>query len=158
MRRFNASEKRAYLRSNSVAAVSFPIDHSVRAWAVEIEVGLAQEDRELVKRSSQALLDALCAVAQVPPATLTLKDAAYAKFRGGRAVWKLYGTCDRRGQITVAYKTAVQRKVFAYGTYLDTLVHEFMHHYDFHGLRLGSSFHTTGFYNRVRSVTQQLVG
>jgi predicted metalloprotease with PDZ domain len=157
VRRFSAAEKRAYARSNDLPAVPFAPDAAVRAWAVEIEVALARDDQEVTRRACQSLLDALCDLAGVAHAVFKLKDAAYARFRGGRAVYKLYGTCDRDGTITVAYRTAVQRKVFAYRTFLDTVVHEFMHHYDVHGLRLAASFHTSGFYQRVRAITAQLV-
>jgi len=144
VRRFSRSETRAYVRSNEVVEVLFEVGTAARAWAVELEVALVREDREAVRRSAEELLNALADAGGVPRAVFRLKDTAYARFRGGRAVWKLYGTCDRDGQITVAYRTAVQRKVFAYRTFLDTLVHEFMHHYDNYGLRLAASFHTSG--------------
>ena len=57
----------------------------------------------------------------------------------------------------MAFRTAVRRKVFAFKTYLNTLVHEFMHHYDHQRLKLGASFHTRGFYQRVRDLLAQLV-
>lgn len=121
-------------------------------------MAILNQDQEAVERSCRSLLDALAAKARVAPATLRLREAAAAKFRGGRAVWKLYGTCERDGTITVSYRTAVQRKVFAYRTFLDTLVHEFLHHFDHHGLRLAASFHTSGFYRRVRTIVDQLAG
>ncbi len=156
MRRFSTAEKRAYSRSNDLTGLSFELDAAARAWAVEIEVALAGDLKDTARAACQSLLDALCDRADVRRAEFVLTDAAVAKFRRGRAVWKLYGTCERDGTITVAYRTAVQHKVFAYRTFLDTVVHEFMHHYDLHGLRLATSFHTSGFYQRVRAITAQL--
>ena len=108
------------------------------------------------------LLDLFCDALKLPYATLRLKDKAAARFKKGRsgrrkAVWKLYGTCDDRGQITLAFRTAVRKKVFAFKTFLQTLVHEFCHHYDFRKLKLAASFHTGGFYQRVDSLYRPLV-
>ena len=72
-------------------------------------------------------------------------------------MWKLYGSCAPDGTITVAYKTAVRRQVFAFKTFFDTVIHEFMHHFDAKGLKLARSFHTRGFYLRVRALREALI-
>lgn len=156
MRRFSKAEKRAYELSNALARVDFAVTPSMRRKVEDLARWLAAGDKAMVREATQAILDLLCEAARVPRATLKLKDTAYAKFRGGRAVWKLYGTCDKDGTITIAFKTAVKRQVFAFKTFLNTVVHEFMHHYDHMGLRLAASFHTSGFYHRVRDLYGKL--
>jgi hypothetical protein len=39
---------------------------------------------------------------------------------------------------------------------LNTLLHEWTHHYDFHGLRLPRSYHTAGFFARLRALADAL--
>ena len=54
-------------------------------------------------------------------------------------------------------RTAQQRRVVAFRTYLRTLLHELNHHFDIELLELDDSFHTEGFYKRESSLFKQLV-
>ncbi len=158
MRRFTRAEKRAYEISNAIAGVDFRVTPSMRRKVDELALWLAAGDKSRVREATQAVLDLLCEAARITPARLEVREAAYARFRGRKAVWKLYGTCDREGAITVAFRTAVRRQVFAFRTFLNTVVHEFMHHYDHKRLGLAASFHTSGFYRRVRDLYRRLLG
>lgn len=158
MRRFTAAEKRAYAISNALSGVDFRVTPSMRRKVEELACWLAAGDKSRVKETTQLILDLLCEAARIPPARLKIKDTAYARFRGRKAVWKLYGTCERDGTITVAFRTAVRRQVFAFRTFLNTVVHEFMHHYDHRRLGLAVSFHTSGFYRRVQDLYRKLLG
>ena len=59
--------------------------------------------------------------------------------------------------ITLWMRTAKQRRVVAFRTFLRTLLHEVGHHLDYAGLGLGDSFHTEGFYARESHLFHQLV-
>jgi hypothetical protein len=54
-------------------------------------------------------------------------------------------------------RTAKQRRVVAFRTFLRTLLHEVGHHMDYALLGLRESFHTEGFYRRESSLFHQLV-
>jgi uncharacterized damage-inducible protein DinB len=54
-------------------------------------------------------------------------------------------------------RTARQKRVVAFRTYLRTLLHEVGHHVDYTLLRLPESYHTEGFYKRESSLFHQLV-
>jgi uncharacterized damage-inducible protein DinB len=54
-------------------------------------------------------------------------------------------------------RTAKQKRVVAFRTYLRTLLHEVGHHIDYALLGLADSFHTEGFYKRESSLFHQLV-
>jgi len=54
-------------------------------------------------------------------------------------------------------RTARQKRVVAFRTFLRTLLHEVGHHVDYTLLRLGDSFHTQGFYARESHLFHQLV-
>ena len=49
-------------------------------------------------------------------------------------------------------RTAVRKEVTSFGTFLNTLCHEFCHHLDFHRFRFSDSWHTRGFYERTAAL------
>src|SRR5262249_10127749 len=72
----------------------------------------------------------------------------------------LYETTGRPGDtpiITLWMRTARQKRVVAFRTFLRTLLHEIGHHFDYTRLQLGDSFHTQGFYQRESHLFHQLV-
>jgi uncharacterized damage-inducible protein DinB len=72
----------------------------------------------------------------------------------------LYETTHRAAEppmITLWMRTARQKRVVAFRTFLRTLLHEVGHHVDYTLLRLGDSFHTQGFYARESHLFHQLV-
>jgi hypothetical protein len=72
----------------------------------------------------------------------------------------LYETTHRATEpplITLWMRTARQKRVVAFRTFLRTLLHEVGHHVDYTLLRLGDSFHTQGFYARESHLFHQLV-
>ena len=60
-------------------------------------------------------------------------------------------------KIQLWMRTAKQKRVVAFRTYMRTLLHEVGHHVDYALLRLADSFHTEGFYKRESSLFYQLV-
>ena len=60
--------------------------------------------------------------------------------------------------MTLWMRTARQKRIVAFRTFLRTLLHELCHHLDYERLGLADSFHTEGFYKRESSLLQQLVG
>ena len=43
-------------------------------------------------------------------------------------------------------------------TFLDTFVHEFMHHHYYEALKFPTTLHTAGFYYRLGDVMKKLIG
>ena len=58
--------------------------------------------------------------------------------------------------ITVWMRTARQKRVVAFRTFLRTFLHEFGHHLDYELFKLADSFHTEGFFKRESSLVRQL--
>ena len=154
---FSRAEKKAYEISNRLNSVDFKVTPSMKRKVDDLAIWLSAGDKSKVRGATQTVIELLCAAARVPAARLSLVDRAPGEFRGDKLVVKLYGVCAPDGTITMAYRTAVRRKVFAFKTYLNTMAHEFMHHYDHRRLQLGASFHTRGFYQRVGDLVAQLV-
>lgn len=58
--------------------------------------------------------------------------------------------------ITIYNLTAVKGNPISIGQFFDTLLHEYMHHYDRYALHLYNSPHTKGFYLRVAELKNRL--
>ncbi len=117
------------------------------------------------QRKGQELLEVLNLAAGLPPCRLTVADRPQRhRTREGRLELKTYGyyRCDwddgdvRRGSIRIYNLTAIRQQVLSPKVFLETLLHEWVHHYDFAGLRLDRSPHTSGFFARIRSVAETL--
>jgi len=76
--------------------------------------------------------------------------------KNGKLMRKTYGTY-KEGKIIINNKTAIRQTVVAPKTFLDTLIHEFMHHYDYNYLKFPTSLHTAGFYYRLGDVMKKLI-
>lgn len=61
-----------------------------------------------------------------------------------------------RHHITIYNLTATTQKTVSIKTFYDTLLHEFMHHYDYKVLKLENSLHTSGFYQRISDLKNKL--
>ena len=59
-------------------------------------------------------------------------------------------------RIRVWNRTAKTHKVVSIKVFADTLLHEFVHHYDYKYLKLGGSLHTKGFYLRISDLKKKL--
>ena len=49
-------------------------------------------------------------------------------------------------------RTAVRKEVTSFGTFLNTLCHEFCHHLDYHRFGFSDSWHTRGFFERTAAL------
>jgi hypothetical protein len=123
--------------------------------------------------AGQRLLDLLAAQTGIPTPELVVPDAQQPHRRsGGRIVYSLQGDYRRRqpspgdpsvarggrplGRIRVLHRTPARGAVVRPTAFLHTLLHEFCHHHDAEALGLLRSFHTAGFYSRLRDVRGQI--
>src|SRR5207244_6996469 len=113
----------------------------------------------------QALLDVLDEAAGLPLCKLTVADRPQShRTRGGKLELKTYGyyrialeSTPQRGSIRIYNLTAIRQQVLAPKVFLETLLHECVHHYDFTGLQLDRSPHPSGFFARFRDLADTLV-
>ncbi len=143
-----------YDRSNAITAVDFAASETARRLAAELLDAHAAADRQ---RISEALLDELADCAKIDICRVKISDTRqYHRRRGGRTVFKQYGYYrPQTNYIYIHNRTAVRGQILAAKSFLETLLHEWLHHYDFRVLRL-HSIHTSGFYLRLQSLKQQL--
>ncbi|MCF6157031.1 MAG: hypothetical protein E3K32_00340 [wastewater metagenome] len=104
----------------------------------------------------QKLLNEISQSLAISTPRLTVHDKRQNhSLKNGKLMRKTYGTY-KTGNITINNKTAVRQTVVASKTFLDTLIHEFMHHYDYEILKLSTSLHTAGFYYRLGDMMKKL--
>jgi uncharacterized damage-inducible protein DinB len=156
--RLDRRQQAIYLRSDAVTAVPLPRPEALRPLVVALADALRGEERAATEAAAQRLVAGLAAALRLPPVRVQVL-AARPHARWG----ELHGLYEweKRGSepplITLWMRTARQKRVVAFRTFLRTLLHEVGHHLDYAGLRLGDSFHTQGFYARESHLFHQLV-
>ena len=159
-----------YLRSNRVRAIPLPDPEAAAAAA---EAVLAAQGAGSRQRLGAALLSRLCGQAGLPEPELVVPDEHQPHRRAGRRiVYSLQGDYRRRapspadpsrsrdgrplGRIRVPNRTPARGEPVRPTAFLNTLLHEFAHHYDAEALGLLRSFHTAGFYARLRHLRDKI--
>ncbi len=143
-----------YNKSNNITEVDFKINISSRDLVFYLLKSDETKDRQ---RLGEMLLDELSDTAEIDIVNLKISDTnQYHKKRKGRVVFKQYGYYRTKSNyIYIQNKTAVRGQTLAAKTFLDTLLHEWLHHYDTHKLKL-NSIHTKGFYLRLNNLKSKL--
>jgi len=159
-----------YSRSNRIRTL--PLSDPEEA-AIAARRLLAARDVDGRRALASGLLDVLSAQTGVPAPELVVPDEHQPhRRRGGRIVYSLQGDYRRRapsagdpsvarggrplGRIRVPNRTPARGAVVRSSAFLNTLLHEFGHHYDTERLGLQRSFHTSGFYARLRHLRDQI--
>jgi hypothetical protein len=150
-----------YERSKGVENITwreFPLGKGI---ALQVLDEKTATGRQLL---GQRLLDVLDEAASLPPCKLTVVDRPQRhSTRGGKLEMKTYGyyriaweSKPQRGTIRIYNLTAIRQQVLSPKVFLETLLHEWVHHYDFTGLQLDRSPHTSGFFARIRDLAETL--
>jgi len=142
-----------YERSN----VILHLDYLPSQLAASLARELLDIHPELRGPLSQQLLDLLATELRVSPVKLRFKNEPQKHRRkNGRLTYKEYAFYESDGTITIFNITAVRRQYLAPKSYLDTLIHEFLHHLDYELLKLQHTYHTKGFYSRLGDLMAKL--
>ena len=132
-------------------------EHKGLAWVTIrrlLKNSLEEENRQ---KLSDELLDELADLAKIDIVKLKISSAnqSHRKYKG-RVVAKQYGYYKPGSHyIYITNRTAVRGQILAPKTFLDTLLHEWLHHYDFKKLKI-NSIHTAGFYARLKDLKSKL--
>lgn len=143
-----------YERSNSITAIDIPISRQAKQIAKKLLQSKSEKKRQLL---GDELLDELADLAQIDIVNLKISKAKqYHKKSKGRVVARQYGYYKPGSKyIYINNRTAVRGQILAPKSFLDTLLHEWVHHYDFCKLKL-NSIHTAGFYARLKDIKTKL--
>ncbi|MBI2544590.1 MAG: hypothetical protein HYW16_05140 [Candidatus Rokubacteria bacterium] len=155
--RLSKRQRAVYDKSDSLTQVLLPEPETLRPLVEALAEALAREEREQTQLACQRLLDGLTAALGVGPVRVEVL-AARPHARWGE-LHGLYteARAGRLPKITLWMRTARQRRVVAFRTFLRPLLHELCHHLDYRRFRLADSFHTAGFYKRESSLFHQLI-
>lgn len=157
-KRLNRAQQAIYLRSDAITAVPLSSPEALRTRVAALAAALDGEERTATEAAAQQLVSALAGALRLPPVRVQVL-AVRPHARWGE-LYGLYEAEPRSGKaplITLWMRTAKQRRVVAFRTFLRTLLHEVGHHLDYAGLELGDSFHTEGFYARESHLFHQLM-
>ncbi len=159
-----------YTRSNRIRTLPLT-DPEEAAWASQKLLNA----RDALSRRlfGSGLLSVLASQTGVAVPELVVPDEHQPHRRsGGRIIYSLQGDYRRRlpspenprvarggrplGRIRVPNRTPARGDVVRPTAFLNTLLHEFCHHHDSEALGLVRSFHTSGFYARLRHLRDQI--
>ena len=154
--RLTKAQKEIYRRSDGITEVRLPRPAELHPLVGSLDVALRTEKRDDTQRATERLIRGLTDALAIPPVKVEVLAAR------PHAKWgELHGlyTVERGKPPTIQLwmRTAKQKRVVAFRTYMRTLLHEVGHHVDYALLRLPDSFHTEGFYKRESSLFYQLV-
>jgi len=149
----------------SQLTVRCPVKPNAVARGLALRLVQASEDHHERARLAQLLIDELVALGDLPRCDVVVADRAQVHEHDGRRLQsKTYGyyRCRfagggvRDARIRVYHRTAVRQQVISSKVFLNTVLHEWMHHFDFAGLGLDRSPHTAGFFARLRDLAESL--
>jgi hypothetical protein len=154
--RLTRAQQAVYRKSDGITEVRLTRPAELHPLVGALDSALRTEDRLATQRATDRLIRGLTDALAIPPVNVEVLAAR------PHAKWgELHGLYTvERGQaptIQLWMRTAKQRRVVAFRTYLRTLLHEVGHHLDYALLRLRDSYHTQGFYQRESSLFHQLL-
>ena len=156
--RLSRRQQGIYLKSDRISAVPLPDAPALRPLVVELGSALESGDRALTETASQRLASALSRELGLPSVRVTVLAARpHAKWGELHGLYESTGKPRTPPTITLWMRTARQKRVVAFRTFLRTLLHEMGHHLDYTLLKLPDSLHTQGFYQRESHLFHQLV-
>lgn len=143
-----------YQKSNRIKKIKTSISTEAISLAGQIIESSEHGSRQHL---SEALLDELCDGSKIDIVQLKISNTKqYHKKSGGKVAMKRYGYYRIASKyIFIQNLTAIRGQILAPKTFLDTLLHEWMHHYDIHKLKL-NSIHSKGFYERINYLKVKL--
>jgi hypothetical protein len=121
----------AYQRSDQLCSLAVPADDRLRTPARSIEDALNAEQSVPIRNACLEFLTAAAAFYGVSRPQVRVLAARPLRVRENRWATELVGDYHlEKKLIRVWTRTAVQKRVTSFGTFLSTLCHEFCHHLD----------------------------
>jgi len=143
-----------YSRSNSISSVKIKASELALKLSSDI---LTSSEAESRQQLSEALLDELSDSAGIDVVEVAIADQNQIHRRKGtRIIMKKYGSYQPSSRtIKISNRTAARGQILAPKSFLDTLLHEWVHHYDTYKLKI-NSIHSKGFYERLNDLKSKL--
>jgi len=154
--RLSAKKQSVYRQSDAITTIRLPDPQPLRPAAQSLVAALKSEDRGTVQALSQQIADGIIAQLKVPPLRIQVLAVRPSDDWGELHGLYLPEEDGKTAKIQLWMRTAKQKRVVAYKSFLRTLLHELCHHLDYELYRFPETFHTEGFYSRESSLLHQL--
>lgn len=154
--RLSRAQQAVYRRSDAITELRLPHPERFAAAVDALESALLADDRAATQAASERVVRGLLEMLGAPSVRVEVL-AARPHARWGELHGLYTAERGQRPTIQLWMRTAKQKRVVAFRTYLRTLLHEVGHHLDYTVLGLDESYHTEGFYRRESSLFHQLV-
>ena len=143
-RRLRVFPDKNYLKSNSIDYVRVVQRQDLSYLFVDLDLALKSESLDRIRLVSQSILDKLCELTGVT-AEVSVSVGESCKSQMG------YVRMNRgkRHSVRLYCRTPKLKRMRSTKVFLNTLLHEFVHIYDWDKLRLSNSVHCSGFYKRI---------
>ena len=139
-----------FRQSDELTTLELPSDDRLKKLAAAIERALAVEDPKTIRSTSANFLAVAADFYQVHVPPLRVLAARPVRVWESGFRTELFGDYHTEtAVIRVWMRTAVHKRVTSFGTFFNTLCHEFCHHLDFERFGFQDSPHTRGFYERT---------
>jgi uncharacterized damage-inducible protein DinB len=155
-RNLSRAQQAIYRKSDSITEIRLPKPAELHPVVAALDAALTSENRAATQAASERLIRGL--TDKMGVRAVRVEVLAARPHAGWGELHGLYTvTRGQTPKIQLWMRTAKQKRVVAFRTYLRTLLHEVGHHIDYALLGLADSFHTEGFYKRESSLFHQLV-
>jgi len=146
------ANRAGFLASDRLTTLELPPNERLAAIAQSLETAMQAGKGADVRRACLEFLAAACEFYQVPPCGIRVLAARPLRVRENWTI-ELFGDYHPQSRlIRLWMRTAVRKEVTSFGTFLNTLCHEFCHHLDFQKFRFSDSWHTRGFFERTAAL------
>jgi hypothetical protein len=157
--RLPARAQRIWLKSDSIDRFDFVPNAATVSLTAALMAALPSGAPLVIERAAQALADQICELMAVSAVRVEVRGVRPHNTRGElHGVFYPRGPSARPGAplIILWMRTAQRHDVVKPRTFLRTLMHELGHYLDYALLRLGESYHTTGFFRRESFLVRTL--
>jgi hypothetical protein len=152
----SSRDRAIYDKSDRLTEVPLPVSDELRETVDGVREALAGEKLRGVQRAITRLSSLICSELGVTPLEVVVKSKR--PIRSDGEYHGLYEREDRGSPtLTLWMRTARQKRVVTFKTFLRTFVHELCHHLDYDLFNLPDSFHTEGFFRRESNLYRKLV-
>ncbi|MHA1200051.1 MAG: hypothetical protein ACTSQF_12040 [Candidatus Heimdallarchaeaceae archaeon] len=159
-REWSTSQTDDYTKSLNSNIETFP-NRSANVLHLAVKLlaeALRNGDEGAIKEYSNETIAELNRIYKLPHLRVYTGGKRRLTRRGGQyyGVYKSRGGEEKRHSISVYSRTAKTQKYVAPKTFLRTLIHEWGHHYDKYRLKISNTYHTKGFYDRIKTIYTEL--
>ncbi len=155
--RLSAKRQSIYRQSDAITRIELPRAAALQPILPLIQSALKSEQQKSVERYAQQLADGIITAVPSPP--LRVKVLAVRPSDDWGELHGLYlpEEDNKTATIQLWMRTAKNKRVVAFKSFVRTLLHELCHHLDYEHFNLPETFHTQGFYSRESSLLHQLL-